>query len=269
MQYINLNKTLDMEYSIVDLLLISIDDQININDDKDGIKISGEIIVGGKVKTVQGDKAFNENISLDVFLTDDEIQERSSLNVSVNDFNYTIEENKLLLNISLKLDGLKEIETTFLAKEDEKLIQEETLEESKNNEEAEIEAKEDKKVYIDIDVEVNERDNKKLEDDRIEDSTLVGYREENIKSELEEISQENDYTSDGEITEQKKKKSLLECVFSNRKINEEVSWKLHCVKGESSYEEIANNYKINLNKLISINNGEKLEEGKLIFLPLD
>ena len=38
------------------------------------------------------------------------------------------------------------------------------------------------------------------------------------------------------------KTSLLKSVFSNKRIKEEVSWKLHCVKGEKTYEEIGEKY---------------------------
>ena len=65
------------------------------------------------------------------------------------------------------------------------------------------------------------------------------------------------------------KKSLLKSVFSNKRIKEEISWRLHCVKNEKTYEEIANKYDVNLEKLMAINKNEKLEEGKLIFLPLE
>ena len=99
MQYINLNKTLEFENDILDLLLISIDDQIQTSDDKDGIKIVGNILIGGKVNTINGEQQFNDKIDLDVFLTYDEIVDRNSLNISVSDFNYKVEENSLIINV--------------------------------------------------------------------------------------------------------------------------------------------------------------------------
>jgi LysM repeat protein len=280
MQYINLNKTLEMENKILDLLLISIDDQIETTDDKEGVKIIGNISISGKTKTQDGEREFNDSINLDVFLTQEEIADRSSLNIMVSDFNYDIEDNKLLLNISLKIEGLKEIETTFLAEENIESIQEKELEDNKiDAQEMEVEIENDKKVYIDIDIDVNERyENEKnnenvnskeiFEDDDCKVETNEEYIEEIGKDDLSGggiIFSENNEND----VESPKKKSLLKSVFSSRKINEEVSWKLHCVKNESTYEEIANKYNINLNKLISINSNEKLVEGKLIFLPLD
>lgn len=229
MQYINLNKTLCFETSIIDLLLISIDDQINKTEDKEGIKIIGDIAISGKISTVDGEKDFSDKIDLDVFLIYDEIEDRSLLNVSVNDFSYTIEDSKLLLNISLKLEGLKEIEKTFPAEEDNEDLQKE------------IEGKDVEKMIFE-----------EVEEDKIE-----------------QVEVDYSIYNDRNIQNNSNKVSLLRSVFSNKSINEEVFWRLHCVRGEKSYEEIANKYNVDLKKIMSINKNEEIFEGKLIFLPLD
>ena len=309
MQYINLNKCLEMENKILDLLLISIDDQIDTIEDRDGAKISGKISIGGKAKTLEGDKEFNDSIDIDIFLTYDEIVDRNSLNISINDFNYKLEDSKLLLDISLKIEGLKEIETTFLAEENLESIPKEEIN-------YEIEEKEDdeKKVYIEGDIDISDKEKNVENIDKIVETIeelkmvenlvnrnevidpeenheknieiIVGEKEdfeqELEEFELEEVIEEEepesieDYSHEAFFNEEidieqpkSLKKSLLKSVFSNRKISEEISWRLHCVKDEKSYEEIAGKYNLNLNKLISINNNENLEEGKLIFLPLD
>ena len=229
MQYINLNKTLSFESQIEDLLLISIDDQIDTVYDKDGVKIAGDILISGKTRTIEDEKEFCDKVELDIFLTDDEIDNRNELKVNVNDFTYNIEDNKLVLNISLKIEGLKEIETTFLTEENNETFEQEEINEI-----------EEENVYIDIDINVNE--------DR--------EKEENLEESVD-------------LKEEPEKRSLLKTVFSSKRINEEVSWKLHCVKEEKSYEEIANKYNINIDKLKNINKNESIEEGKLIFIPLD
>lgn len=229
MQYINLNKTLSFESQIEDLLLISIDDQIDTVYDKDGVKIAGDILISGKTRTIEDEKEFCDKVELDIFLTDDEIDNRNELKVNVNDFTYNIEDNKLVLNISLKIEGLKEIETTFLTEENNETFEQEEINEI-----------EEENVYIDIDINVNE--------DR--------EKEENLEESVD-------------LKEEPEKRSLLKTVFSSKRINEEVSWKLHCVKEEKSYEEIANKYNISIDKLKNINKNESIEEGKLIFIPLD
>ena len=94
MQYINLNKIINFENEIEDLLLISIDDQIEKIEDKEGLRITGKINIGGSAKTNDENKNFSDYIDLDIFLTYEEIEERNSLNISVNDFNYKIKNNQ-------------------------------------------------------------------------------------------------------------------------------------------------------------------------------
>lgn len=264
MQYINLNKVVEMESDILDLLLISIDDQIKCIDENDGIKVIGDIAISGKVKLKDEEKNFSDNIELNIFLTMDEIVERNSLNVSVNDFSYSVENNKLYLNISLKIEGLKEIETSFLAKEDIEDISKEKIEKIGSH----LEIEEEKKVYIDVDVNINEGDNKELIEEsgmnfeKIEDDKVLEDSKEFIRKELIE-------EDEIKLKEKTNKKSLLKCVFLDKKIKEEISWKLHCVKNESTYKEIAEKYKVEESKIVLLNGNEKIEEGKLIFIPIE
>lgn len=366
MQNINLNKDLDLGCDIDDLLLISIDDQIDTINDKDGIKVEGKINISGRVKSNNIEKDFFDTLDLDIFFAYDEILDRGNLNVSVSDFNYKIENKKLNLDISIKIDGLKEIENTFLSEETNEFVLEKTI------------VDEEKRVYIDENIEINkdeeiervlvekaieigescenlesttiekqevdernidqeEKNKIDIEDniekeENIEDSVIneeiennksdsekeiiieesinenriisnkdnkenniednknitsdaeiildkIDVVEENRNVSVEEIiNEEIDYMIEEEIIsdnsdlqnkEVVEKKSLLKSIFSSKRIKEEVSWKLHCVKGETNYEEIAAKYNVNLDSLIAINKNEKLVNGKLIFLPLE
>lgn len=257
MQEITLTKIIEMESKISNLLLISIDDCIDTINDGDGVRLEGKINVSGKAKTESGDKEFSDYIDLDIFLSYEEIIDRNVLNVKVDDFNYKVEENKLNVNVILKLEGIKEIETTFLAKEDNELISKKEIEEE-NEYKGEMNLdREENEAYLNSEVIVSEE---KDELEQINDK------------EMEIMNNEEARIIKDETVEESKidvKKSLLKSVFSSRKAKEEVSWKLHCVKNETTYEEIAAKYNVNLNKLISINKNEKIEEGKLIFLPME
>ena len=257
MQEITLTKIIEIESKISSLLLISIDDCIDTINDSDGVRLEGKINVSGKAKTEVGDKGFFDYIDLDIFLAYEEIIDRNALNVTVEDFNYKIDENKLNVNVILKLEGIKEIETTFLTQENNELISKKEIEEE-NEYKGEMNLdREENEDYLNNEVTVNEQKDE-LEEINDREMKIMNNEEEKI---IEE-----------EIKEKTKidiKRSLLKSVFANRKAKEEVSWKLHCVKNESTYEEIAEKYKVNLNKLISINKNEKLEEGKLIFLPME
>lgn len=236
MQCFNLNKDINLGYEIEDLLLIGIDDQIETIDDKEGVKVTGKIVISGNAKTKEGNKEFSDVLDIDFFVTYDEIEERNSLNISIHDFNYKIENSLLNLNIVLKIEGLKEIEATFPAEKDSEIFDEKEIEEMEN-----IEENKKEKVY---------------EEEEIEERTIFA----------ENISIEEDIVINEVETP---RLSLLKSVFSNKRVKEEVSWKLHCVRGETTYEQIASKYGVNLNKLIKINKNEELEDGKLIFLPLE
>lgn len=242
MQYINLNKSIVLENKIQDLLIINIDEKLDTIEDKEGIRISGKVTIGGSARTLGGEETFSDLIDLDVFLAYEEIEERADLKIKVNDFNYIIDNDKLHLDISVSIDGLKEIDQTFLAKEDNGPFLEEEIED------------EEKIVYVDEEIKLEEKEERvSIEvEEEIEESVNEEVQEEEIK--VEEVVA---------------KKSLLKSVFSNKRIKEEVSWKLHCVKGEKSYEEIAEKYNVDLKNLILINKNEEICEGKLIFLPLE
>lgn len=257
MQQITLTKTIEMENKISNLLLISIDDNIDTINDTDGVRLEGKINISGKAKIEEVEKEFFDYIDLDIFLGYEEIIDRNVLNVMVDDFNYKIDENKLCVNVILKLEGIKEIETTFLAQEDNELISKKEVEEDKEYKGEMNLDREEKDAYLDEEVTVVD-----------EKDELVELNE----REMEIMNNEEEKIIEIEEKEEPKidiKKSLLKSVFANKRTKEEVSWKLHCVKNETTYEEIATKYNVSLNKLIQLNKNEDLKEGKLIFLPME
>ena len=102
----------------------------------------------------------------------------------------------------------------------------------------EIEAIDDSEEVSDRNINAQEKDNFIIEKDQ-----------EEVHEEIEET-----------LSLLKEKKSLIKSVFTNRKINEEISWKIHCCKKDDTYQTIANKYKIEQKKLMSLNNNEKIEE---------
>ena len=243
MQYINLNKSIELENKIQDLLIINIDEKLDTIEDKEGVRINGKVTIGGTAKTLGGEEKFEDFLDLDIFLVYEEIEERSNLKINIKDFDYVIEDNKLNLEISISIDGLKEIDQTFLSKEDNEIFLEEKIEDDI------------KTVYLDEKVDLEDKE------ERISEEMYVSEKKEKLIQ--EEIIAEN--VKEEIIT----KKSLLKSVFSNKRIKEEVSWKVYCVKEEKSYQQIADKYNLNLEKLISMNKNEEIFVGKLIFLTLD
>ena len=68
-------------------------------------------------------------------------------------------------------------------------------------------------------------------------------------------------------SKEKTKYSLISQIFKNRTIKKETSYKLHVVKTQSNYEEIASLYNIDVECLKNANNDEEIYIGKLIFIP--
>ena len=217
MQNINLTKSIKFDDKVDELLVISIDDEIEKINDKDGYRLEGNVIVAGNVKILENEVQFNEKIAIDVFLGLNEINNIDELKIIVKDFTYDIKECDLCINISLDILGLRDINESFLPEEDDEDIEE-----------------------------------------------IIDYTE---RLELPDIKEEK-IIENIHVYENKKSNNLLDSVFSKRKFLSEVSWRLHCVRGETTYEEIANIYKVDVEKMKKLNNNEDIMDGKLVFLPL-
>ncbi len=217
MQNINLTKSIKFDDKVDELLVISIDDEIEKINDKDGYRLEGNVIVAGNVKILENEVQFNEKIAIDVFLGLNEINNIDELKIIVKDFTYDIKECDLCINISLDILGLRDINESFLPEEDDEDIEE-----------------------------------------------IIDYTE---RLELPDIKEEK-IIENIHVDENKKSNNLLDSVFSKRKFLSEVSWRLHCVRGETTYEEIANIYKVDVEKMKKLNNNEDIMDGKLVFLPL-
>ena len=129
----------------------------------------------------------------------------------------------------MKLEGLKEIEAYFPAQENQEDIQIENIEEN---------------IFI------NEEDDNL---DRIEEETII--ENEDNETILEKTNKETNTTS------------LLNSIFKNHSLKKETCFLIHVIKDETSYKQIADLYKIDENKIKSINKNEQLYKGKLIFIP--
>ena len=84
-----------------------------------------------------------------------------------------------------------------------------------------------------------------------------------IQEEIIEVHQEDDTI---ELTETKHY-SLLSQIFKRKTLKTEPTYLLHVVKNETSYEEIASIYGIDINKIKSANKDEQIYKDKLVFIP--
>ena len=129
-----------MDDKINELLLINIDDKLDQTKESDCVKISGEIKVSGEVNTDNGKKLFNHPIEVDILLSNDQIVDER-ITVSIEDFNYSIEDNSILIDLIMKIDGLKEMEPYFPTQENQTIVEVENHQEVERIYEIEEETK--------------------------------------------------------------------------------------------------------------------------------
>lgn len=266
MQKINYREKILIDDKINELLLINIDDKLEQTRESDCIKISGEIKVSGEVNTDNGKKLFNHPIEVDILLSSDQIVDEK-ITVSIEDFNYSIEDNAILIDLIMKIDGLKEIEPYFPAQEDQTIMEIENHEEVERIYEVEdnqspcqenindtIINEEQPEIEEETEQCLDNRNDEKIEQtlDTLEEVQIIDKDDEDIKENLET---------------NKEKFSLLNQVFKNRQIKKETCYLFHVVKEEKTYQDIANLYNINIDEIKKINNDEEIYKGKLVLIP--
>ena len=117
MNKINYKESINIESAIEELILINVDENISSFNEDDFVSFSGEIRISGEVKTNGEKKEFNHPLNLDISLSKNQLA-TDSPSISVEDFSYEINNNIIDIDLSLKIEGLKELETEFLTQED-------------------------------------------------------------------------------------------------------------------------------------------------------
>ena len=233
MQKINYNEKIEFEDKIKELVMINIDDRLEQIQEKDCIKIAGIIKVSGEVSLTNHTQTFSKEIEADIMLSKEQIQD--AINITIDDFNYTLNDNILDINLIMKIDGLKEIEAYFPSQEDQEVIE-----------------------IVDTEIETN--------DDiifRNEELTQSNIDEDNIEIN-DSVLENNDSET---LSSNENSFSLLRQVFKNKNIQKEKCYNLHVIKTQTTYEELASLYQVDNEELKSLNKNEELYIGKLIFIP--
>lgn len=227
MQKINYKEKILLEETINELLLINIDDELSQTKECDYLKVSGKIKISGEVNTNDGKRNFNHPIDVDILLSNEQLEDKE-VKVSIEDFNYSIDDKTINIDLIMKIDGLKEIDAYFPPQEDQEDIQIE-----------------------------------KVEEEIIEEITqpTIELQEERNDLPLQETD------NDEGINIKEEKYSLLNQVFRNKSLKKETSYFFHVVKNQSTYQDIATQYNIDIDELKNANNNEDIYIGKLIYIP--
>lgn len=142
MQKIYLNKLVDLNHQLKELISISVDDSIHYQLENDGMRALGAIIINGEYKDDHGNSHFQESIDLDILASFDKIIDKREFHVKVEDFDYTLNDGNLSLIIQACIYGVKDdddrlIETAYedseedVVKEIENVLKEEGMSEKK------------------------------------------------------------------------------------------------------------------------------------------
>ena len=239
MQKISYKETITLPEKIEELLLINIDEKLSQIKKSDDIHVSGHINISGEVSCNNNKQTFLHPLEVDILLSKEQLI-NDVATIMVDDFNYNLVDNKIEIDLIIRIDGLKEIEAYFPAQENKEDIQIEEYIESQDNafdKEMEIFYEEPKEERTDI-------------KDDYKDINIANTQQD---SDPEEVSNN--------------KPSLLNQIFKHKSFKKDSSFLFHVVKQETNYKEIASLYSCNEDLLKSINNNEEIYIGKLILIP--
>ena len=121
MNKINYKESINIDSLIKELILINVDENISLVKEEDFVNFTGEIRISGEVETDKEKKEFNHPLTLDISLSKEQLI-NDSPSISIDDFKYVINENLIDIELSLKIEGLKEIENEFPAPESEEIV---------------------------------------------------------------------------------------------------------------------------------------------------
>lgn len=116
--------------NIKDLINISVDEQVSYLRKCEGVTCNGEIIINGVYENTNGiEKLFNEHINIDNTIPYENISSLEDFSVVVDDFEYSLTDEKLNMFIKLKINSFKDIEVSFPAEDEEQVVIEDKVEE--------------------------------------------------------------------------------------------------------------------------------------------
>jgi hypothetical protein len=232
MQKITYQDNIVLTNTINELLLINIDEDLNQTKESNNIKINGKININGEVNTINGKENFLHALDVDILLDKDQLIQEEVL-VAVDDFEYSIQDNYIDINLIIKIDGLKELEPYFPSQEDQRDIQ--------------------------VD---------KEESSLIEETDSLTIESEQLPPTIEPSSTNVIEIIDNSLPiTTKQHSSLLNQIFKGKRLNKTTNYFLHVVKTECGYKDIASIYNCNEEELKQLNNNQKLYIGKLVFIP--
>lgn len=276
MQKIYLEKAIDLNHQLKELVALSVDESINYKIENEGIRAVGDLIIKGEYKNV-GKETFEETLELDVLATFDKILDQRDFSIKVEDFDYKIKDGNIKVSIEagvhgvvsgedryVKEDPLEQIETLMRDSQEnmEDFLIVEKQEETRNEEVATPVAQEP--VVEDVIQPVREEE---VEQPVVEQKPVAKIVEEpRDTSEVEdkEIEQVASAIDDQlqEVVYQSKSRPIFQDTEDSVG-----TYYLYIVKDNDTYASIGERYAIDEYALKDYNQNRELEVGGVLIVP--
>ncbi|WP_041138649.1 hypothetical protein [Beduini massiliensis] len=128
MQKIYLEKLVDLDHQMNELLSISVDESINYKIEESGMRAQGRIDIIGEYLKMASKERFNEFLEIDILAPFEKITDQRDFSIKVEDFDYKIQAGNLLVTVQANVYGVEASEDRFYndqsLREDEELDQE-------------------------------------------------------------------------------------------------------------------------------------------------
>ena len=237
-QIVNIEKEIAFKTMLGEITSISLEDDLSFINDSE---IEGNLIISGTYKMTEAstlEEEFNYKVPVEIMLTSTLEEEKRKVNI--NNFTYKIvNEEALLINVELLIEGLEKIE-----------IKEEEILEDTNNVKEEVRGE-----SMDAIEDVNEVLSTNLE----EEDSLPSMDD---TKEVEEVMKEED-------TIDNKSKEVMNSIFESFANTEETysTYSVYILRENETLDEVINKYKTTREELSEYNDLDNLRVGSKLIIP--
>ena len=237
-QIVNIEKEIAFKTMLGEITSISLEDDLSFINDSE---IEGNLIISGTYKMTEAstlEEEFNYKVPVEIMLTSTLEEEKRKVNI--NNFTYKIvNEEALLINVELLIEGLEKIE-----------IKEEEILEDTNNVKEEVRGE-----SMDAIEDVNEVLSTNLE----EEDSLPSMED---TKEVEEVMKEED-------TIDNKSKEVMNSIFESFANTEETysTYSVYILRENETLDEVINKYKTTREELSEYNDLDNLRVGSKLIIP--
>lgn len=113
MQKIFLEKMVDLDHQMSELLSISVDESINYKIEEAGMRAQGRIDITGEYLKSASKERFNQYLDIDILAPFNKVTDQHDFSIKIEDFDYKIQAGNLLVTIEAIVYGVEASEDRF------------------------------------------------------------------------------------------------------------------------------------------------------------